>query len=251
VLLDSDRFTEGFEAYKSRTKQQLIDVTVSPLKNRAVQAEAEAEAAREELSALRNSEAVARKEVQILTSTVTSLRAGVTALRHQLASVEDELRAAGALTAAEQERNSELSHHASQLKLQVESIAELRRMYAEEKEKASKYASKVKSLRFELLNVASDADKALGEEKGARQVAEREAEEAKKQLSLAVSKYKEKEERVHEVGVWRVGKCLLPTLVISLVGVLAAAARIAEERGNVSNDGSGAAIDHFCEGPDD
>jgi hypothetical protein len=106
-------------------------------------------------------------------------------------------------------------------------------------------------LRVELLNVASDADKALGEEKGARQVAEREAEEAKKQLSLAVSKYKEKEERVHEVGVWRVGKCLLPTLVISLVGVLAAAARIAEERGNVSNDGSGAAIDHFCEGPDD
>ena len=67
--------------------------------------------------------------------------------------------------------------------------------------RADRAAAKVRELRSELLAVAVDADRKLGEESGARAVAEKEAAEAKKQLGRSMQKYHEKEKRVAEVPV--------------------------------------------------
>jgi hypothetical protein len=65
--------------------------------------------------------------------------------------------------------------------------------------RADRAQGKVRELRSELLQISSDADKKLGEEAAARAVAEREAGDAKRQLSKSMQKYHEKEKRIVEV----------------------------------------------------
>ena len=72
---------------------------------------------------------------------------------------------------------------------------------------ADRAQAKVRELRAELLQISSDADKKLGEETAARAVAEREAGDAKKQLTKSMQKYHEKEKRIVEVRTRRRDHC--------------------------------------------
>ena len=58
------RFSEAFESFKVRLRQQSIDSTLSPLKTRASQAEAELAVAREEAERARNAGAPTRTHAQ-------------------------------------------------------------------------------------------------------------------------------------------------------------------------------------------
>jgi hypothetical protein len=146
-------------------------------------------------------EGVAKKEAQLLSNTCASLRTEVEVLREHLSQ---------ALRDTETTRQDLLQSTREYETLRVSStqsgqlskeIRELQQQLEQEREKLARSSAKVKELRLELLQVASDADKTIGEERGAKEVAEREAQEAKKQLARTLEKYKEKDDRLHEVRV--------------------------------------------------
>lgn len=174
----------------------------------------------------------------MLTSTCASLRSDIAHLESQLSRVQQELSSTLATTDTHAHRSTELEGTIANLKQQLSGVQELQRMYAEEKERATKYSSKVKELRVELLKVASDADKTIGEERGARQVAEREASEARKQLGLAMSKYKEKDEKVHEVCVGDHVEIMIDSVVDIVELTNAVTAGVAKVNSSVKISGS-------------
>ncbi len=161
-------------------------------------------------------EAVCRKEVHLLTSTCAVLRDDNATLEDRVTALQQEI---STRRATEEALSRDLAAtRASQdvLHHQVADYHSLQVQLQEEQARNAKSAAKVKDLRIELLKVASDADKSIGEERGARQVAEREAVEAKHQLDNAMRKYKEKEERIVEVSIPLLGACTLPAQALQI-----------------------------------
>ena len=140
-----------------------------------------------------------RRELDTVTGTCATLKEELLAAQGQIGAAQDEAKVLSTtlkqvqveLSASEAARQA-AEEDASKNRIASDALAQ-------EKHRAQRLKEQVRELRQELLNVGYEADKRVGEERGAKEAALKEAQESKKQLEKSFQKYASRSKRVEEL----------------------------------------------------